>query len=179
MNEIMESLYQRKSMRAYEDREIPEEMKKLILKAASQAPTAGCQQLYTILDITDQKLKEALSESCEEQRRLLCLPDYVFPAAMLVFGWPTEQQKQRPKPERCEQKHIVHENTYRDMDGEELREMFAYKCKNRTYEEWCNAFCNRKYNSDFSKETEHDSEQSIACYDITSTGRYERQECHR
>ena len=63
MNEIMESLYQRKSMRAYEDREIPEEMKKLILKAASQAPTAGCQQLYTILDITDQKLKEALSEA--------------------------------------------------------------------------------------------------------------------
>ena len=67
MNEIMESLYQRKSMRAYEDREIPEEMKKLILKAASQAPTAGCQQLYTILDITDQKLKEALSESCDHQ----------------------------------------------------------------------------------------------------------------
>ena len=63
MNEIMESLYQRKSMRVYEDREIPEEMKKLILKAASQAPTAGCQQLYTILDITDQKLKEALSEA--------------------------------------------------------------------------------------------------------------------
>lgn len=93
-----------------------------------------------------------IMENCEEQRRLLCLPDYVFPAAMLVFGWPTEQQKQRPKPERCEQKHIVHENTYRDMDGEELREMFAYKCKNRTYEEWCNAFCNRKYNSDFSKE---------------------------
>ena len=67
MNEIMESLYQRKSMRAYEDREIPEEMKKLILKAASQAPTAGCQQLYTILDSTDQKLKEALSESCDHQ----------------------------------------------------------------------------------------------------------------
>lgn len=67
MNEIMESLYQRKSMRVYEDREIPEEMKKLILKAASQAPTAGCQQLYTILDITDQKLKEALSESCDHQ----------------------------------------------------------------------------------------------------------------
>ena len=237
MNEIMESLYQRKSMRVYEDREIPAEMKNLILKAASQAPTAGCQQLYTILDITDQKLKEALSESCdhqpfiakapmvlvfcadckkwydayleagceprkpgvgdlmlavtdtaiaaqnavvaaeslglgscyigdimekcEEQRRLLCLPDYVFPAAMLVFGWPTEQQKQRPKPERCEQKHIVHENTYRDMDGEELREMFAYKCKNRTYEEWCNAFCDRKYNSDFSKEMSRSVEKYL------------------
>ena len=228
MNEIMESLYQRKSMRVYEDREIPEEMKKLILKAASQAPTAGCQQLYTILDITDQKLKEALSESCdhqpfiakvpmvlvfcadckkwydayleagceprkpgigdlmlavtdtaiaaqnavvaaesfgigscyigdimenyEKQRRLLNLPDYVFPAVMLVFGWPTQQQKNRPKPQRCAQEHIVHENTYRSMDDTELREMLSHQYKNSTFEDWCKAFCKRKYNSDFSKE---------------------------
>ena len=228
MNEVIESLYRRKSVRAYEDREIPEEMKQLILEAAMQAPSAGCQQLYTILDITDQKLKEALAETCdhqpfiakapmvlvfcadckkwydayieagceprkpgvgdlmlavtdtviaaqnavtaaeslgigscyigdimencEEQRKLLQLPDYVFPAAMLVFGWPTKQQKERQKPERCDQKHIVHENTYRSMDGAELRAMFAHECKNRTYEEWCSAFCKRKYNSDFSRE---------------------------
>ena len=228
MNEVIESLYRRKSVRAYEDREIPEEMKQLILEAAMQAPSAGCQQLYTILDITDQKLKEALAETCdhqpfiakapmvlvfcadckkwydayieagceprkpgvgdlmlavtdtviaaqnavtaaeslgigscyigdimencEEQRKLLQLPDYVFPAAMLVFGWPTKQQKERQKPERCDLKHIVHENTYRSMDGAELRDMFAHECKNRTYEEWCSAFCKRKYNSEFSKE---------------------------
>ena len=228
MNEVIESLYRRKSVRAYEDREIPEEMKQLILEAAMQAPSAGCQQLYTILDITDQKLKEALAETCdhqpfiakapmvlvfcadckkwydayieagceprkpgvgdlmlavtdtviaaqnavtaaeslgigscyigdimencEEQRKLLQLPDYVFPAAMLVFGWPTKQQKERQKPERCDLKHIVHENIYRSMDGAELRAMFAHECKNRTYEEWCSAFCKRKYNSDFSRE---------------------------
>ena len=46
---------------------IPEEMKDMILEAAMQAPTAGCQQLYTILDITDQNLKEALAESCDHQ----------------------------------------------------------------------------------------------------------------
>ena len=67
MNEIIESLYQRKSVRAYEDRAIPEEMKNLILEAAMQAPSAGCQQLYTILDITDQELKEKLAESCDHQ----------------------------------------------------------------------------------------------------------------
>ena len=93
-----------------------------------------------------------IMENCEEQRRLLQLPEYVFPAVMLVFGWPTEQQRMRKKPERCERKYIVHENTYRSIVGEELREMFAYQCKNSTYEEWCSAFCNRKYNSDFSKE---------------------------
>ena len=54
-------------MRVYEDRPIPEEMKQVILEAAAQAPTAGCQQLYTILDITDQKLKEALVDTCDHQ----------------------------------------------------------------------------------------------------------------
>ena len=83
---------------------------------------------------------------------MLQLPDYVFPAAMLVFGWPTEQQKQRPKPQRVEQKYIVHENTYRSMDGSELRDMFEGRCDNRSFEEWMGAFCKRKYNSDFSKE---------------------------
>lgn len=67
MNEIIDSLYHRKSVRVYEDRQIPEEMKNLILEAAMQAPSAGCQQLYTILDITDQKLKEMLAESCDHQ----------------------------------------------------------------------------------------------------------------
>ena len=43
MNEIIESLYRRKSVRVYEDRAIPEEMKDMILEAAMQAPTAGCQ----------------------------------------------------------------------------------------------------------------------------------------
>lgn len=237
MNEVIESLYQRKSVRAYKSRKIPEEMKQLILEAAMQAPSAGCQQLYTILDITDQQLKDMLAETCdhqpfiakapmvlvfcadckkwydayleagceprkpgvgdlmlavtdtaiaaqnavvaaeslglgscyigdimekcEEHRRLLQLPDYVFPVVMLVLGWPTEQQKQRQKPERCERKHIVHENTYRSMDGNELREMFAHECKNRTYEEWCTAFCKRKYNSDFSKEMTRSAEKYL------------------
>lgn len=228
MNEILQSLYQRKSVRVYEDKTIPQEMKQAILEAAMQAPSAGCQQLYTILDITDQKRKEALADSCdhqpfiakapmvlvfcadckkwydayleagcqprrpgvgdlmlavtdaaiaaqnavvaaesfgigscyigdimencETQRNLLELPAYVFPAAMLVFGWPTEQQKQRTKPRRCAQKYIVHENTYHSIDGAKLREMLADKCGQASYEEWCAAFCERKYNSDFSKE---------------------------
>lgn len=228
MNEIIKSLYNRKSMRVYEEKQIPKEVKDMILEAAVQAPSAGCQQLYTILDITDQNLKEALSETCdhqpfiakaplvlvfcadckkwydayleancnprtpgvgdlmlavtdtaiaaqnavvaaesfgigscyigdimencEEQRRLLKLPDYVFPAVMLVFGYPTEQQKNRKKPERCKMNYIVHENTYRSMGGEELQEMLTPRCSRQSFEEWIGAFCERKYNSDFSKE---------------------------
>lgn len=36
MNEIIKSIYERKSVRAYEDRSIPEEMKQVILEAAAR-----------------------------------------------------------------------------------------------------------------------------------------------
>lgn len=228
MNQTIKELFERKSVRVFEDREISKEDKLLILNAAAMAPTAGNQQLYTILDITEQELKEKLvktcdgqtfiadakmvlvfcadckkwydgykeagaetrnpgvgdlllavsdaniaaqntvtaaeslgigscyigdiMENCQEQRTLLNLPKYVFPAAMLVFGYPTKQQIERKKPERVDLKYIVHENGYRDMDGKEIREMFGQKAGERTYEEYMKAFCERKYNSDFAKE---------------------------
>lgn len=228
MNETIKQLYERKSVRVFEDREISVEDKRIILEAATMAPTAGNQQLYTILDITDQRLKEELvntcdnqpfiadaklvlifcadckkwydafkaagseprnpgvgdlllavsdtniaaqnavtaaqslgigscyigdiMENCEEQRKLLNLPKYVFPTAMLVFGYPTKQQIERVKPERVDLKHIVHENGYRQLEKDELKEMFASKAGVRPYEDYMKAFCERKYNSDFSKE---------------------------
>ena len=237
MNPILQSLYARKSVRAFEDRPIPEELKQQILEAAVQAPTAGNQQLYTILDITDPLLKQALSitcdnqpfiakapmvlifcadckkwldayreagctprapgagdlllavtdaaiaaqnavvaaeslgigscyigdvmENCERQRELLHLPDYVFPAAMLVLGWPTRQQQERPKPARCPMEQIVHTNAYRCMDGQELRTMLAGKTGARSFEDWCAAFCARKYDSDFSREMTRSVEEYL------------------
>lgn len=228
MNDVIKQLHERKSVRVFTEREISTEARNSILNAAFQAPTAGNQQLYTILDITDEALKKRLSETCDNQpfiaeakmvlifcadcqkwydafadvhcsprkpgvgdlmlavsdaniaaqnavvaahslgigscyigdimencemhRDLLKLPDYVFPAAMLVFGYPTEQQQNRPKPERADMKHVVHENGYRHMDVKELRELFAKRCDSRPYEEYMQAFCNRKYNSDFSVE---------------------------
>ena len=228
MNETIRQLNERKSVRAFLDREIPTEQKEAILNAACQAPTAGNQQLYTIIDVTDPTLRERLVKTCddqpfiasakmvlifcadckkwydaflasgceprlpgvgdlllavsdaniaaqnavtaaeslgigscyigdimenaEEQRALLKLPEYVFPAAMLVFGYPTDQQKARKKPQRAELCHIVHENAYREMDADELRTLFSIRTETRSYEDYMKAFCDRKYNSDFSVE---------------------------
>lgn len=63
----IQELFDRKSVRAFTDQEILPEEKALILKAAAAAPTAGNQQLYTILDITDQELKDKLAETCDHQ----------------------------------------------------------------------------------------------------------------
>ena len=74
MNSIIESLYQRKSVRVYEDKVIPEGEKQIILNAALQAPTAGNMTLYTILDITDPAIKEKLSKTCDNQPFIATAP---------------------------------------------------------------------------------------------------------
>ncbi|NCB63678.1 MAG: nitroreductase [Clostridia bacterium] len=67
VNEAIKNLFNRKSVRAFESRAVSPEDKDLIFEAAAQAPTAGCQQLYTILDVTDQAIKDALAVTCDHQ----------------------------------------------------------------------------------------------------------------
>ena len=62
------------------------------------------------------------------------------------------QQMERVKPERADMEHIVHENGYRTMDNTELEALFEKGKGQNTYEGYMKAFCNRKYNSDFSRE---------------------------
>ena len=60
MNEMIRQLHDRKSVRVYEDRPVEPEVKRSILEAAIQAPSAGNMALYTILDITDPAIKAKL-----------------------------------------------------------------------------------------------------------------------
>ena len=67
MNEVMQVLMQRKSVRAYTDEPIRAEVREAILQAALRAPTAGNLMLYSILDITDQAVKDHLAVTCDHQ----------------------------------------------------------------------------------------------------------------
>ena len=58
VTKTIEEMFSRKSVRTFTGEKIPVETKNLILEAAVNAPTAGCQQLYTIIDVMDQNLKE-------------------------------------------------------------------------------------------------------------------------
>ncbi|MBR2603255.1 MAG: nitroreductase, partial [Clostridia bacterium] len=80
------------------------------------------------------------------------LPRYVFPAAMVVFGYPTDQQRDREKPRRFDNRFTVQENAYHPLSGEELRQMFADRTAARGFEDWIRAFHTRKYDSGFSRE---------------------------
>ena len=67
MNQTIKELFDRKSVRVFADKKIAIEDKAFILEAAAMAPTAGNQQLYTIIDVTDQNLKEKLVKTCDDQ----------------------------------------------------------------------------------------------------------------
>lgn len=230
MNTVIRQLHHRKSVRVYEDRPLEPEVKQAILASAIQAPTAGNMSLFTILDITDQKVKDALAKSCDNQpfiatapmvlifcadyRRwydvftsgtenarkpmvgdlflaqadaiiaaqnavvaaeslgvgscyigditenfeyhcqLLQLPQYVVPAAMLCFGYPTEQQKNRPKPTRFQVEDLVHENHYHMEKAAAMPAMLSRRNgkEGEDFADWLHRFCDFKWNSEFSRE---------------------------
>ena len=228
-NAILSALSARKSVRVFTPDPVTPDERAAILNAAFQAPTAGNQQLYTVLDITDPALKATLADLCdhqpfiagaplvlvfladcrrwlnayhaagitdarkpgagdlmlavadtciaaqnavvaaeslglgscyigdimeryEEHRRLLGLPEWVFPACMLVMGYPTRQQRERKEAARFEQRFIVQENAYCRLEGTRLREMYRGHTGAQSFEDFLAAFCRRKYESDFSRE---------------------------
>ena len=67
MNQTIQQLKDRKSVRVFTDKPIPSEAVTAILESAVNAPTAGNQQLYTIINVTDPTLKAQLAESCDHQ----------------------------------------------------------------------------------------------------------------
>ena len=58
MNQVIQQLKERKSVRVFTDRPILPEEVTAILESAVNAPTAGNQQLYTVIHVTDPKLKD-------------------------------------------------------------------------------------------------------------------------
>ena len=67
MNETIQVLMNRKSVRVFENKEITPEIKDIILAAAMRAPTGGNCMPYSIIDVTDQSIKDKLAETCDHQ----------------------------------------------------------------------------------------------------------------
>ena len=67
MNPVIELILHRKSVRAYEDKPISEQVRAEILAATLRAPTAGNQMLYSIIEVTDQSVKDTLAKTCDNQ----------------------------------------------------------------------------------------------------------------
>ncbi len=198
----IDELFERRSVRVYEKREIEPEAKRLILQSALQAPTAGNMVLYSMIEVADPEKKKRLSELCdnqpfierapfvlffaadfqrwydgffrvtksevrrptegdfllaymdaliaaqntvvaaqslgigscyigdiiehgEELGKLLALPRYTAPAALLCFGYPTQQQRERQKPQRVPLESVAFTDEYRTAGLSAQDEMYG------------------------------------------------------
>ena len=244
MNNTLQVILRRRSLRVYADQPLQPLHRNAILQAALRAPTAGNMMLYSIIEVTDQALKDQLAVTCDNQpflakaplvllfladyqrwedyytacgvdelcalkgmqrrhpqegdlflaccdaliaaqtavlaadalglgscyigdimeqyqvhKDLLGLPQYVFPVCMLVFGYPTQQQIDRPFTPRFDEKFIVFKNRYRQLSRDEFTEMFAER-QSRLPAGWVKegvttvgqATYLRKFSADFSVE---------------------------
>jgi FMN reductase (NADPH) len=99
-------------------------------------------------------------ERKEEVTELLALEPFLVPAAMVVYGYPTEQQMKRPKPRRVAREVVVHTDRYAGSDPTLLRgELARINAPRRrdgasdfSFETFVRAFHARKYASDFARE---------------------------
>jgi FMN reductase (NADPH)/FMN reductase [NAD(P)H] len=67
MNPVIETILKRKSVRAYEKKPISPEVRGQLLQATLRAPTAGNLMLYSIVEVTDQQIKNKLVKTCDNQ----------------------------------------------------------------------------------------------------------------
>ncbi len=60
-------LLKRRSTRSFKDEKVDDEIKEKLYEAAFNAPTAGNQQFYSIIEVNDRKIKEVVAGSCDHQ----------------------------------------------------------------------------------------------------------------
>jgi hypothetical protein len=90
-------------------------------------------------------------------REMLGLPEYVVPAAMVVYGYPSEGALARKKPLRFDKDYIVYENQYHRLSKSDQEQMHRSRnqragISDKDVSEGIAAICNRKYMSEFSVE---------------------------
>jgi nitroreductase len=209
MNPTIEVIQNRKSVRAYLDKPIPQAEKDTIINAALRSPTAGNMMLYSIIEVNDQDTKDKLVKTCDNQpfiarapflllfladyqrwydyfiasgvpqicdeantpmrkpeegdlllaccdalitaqtaviaaeslgigscyigdimenfedhKIMFNLPKYVFPITLVCFGYPTQQQQDRPLTERFDQKYVVYQDQYKRLTPKDFDAMY-------------------------------------------------------
>ena len=86
-SETIELISKRRTIRAYKSKPLTEQEENIIIQAAMRAPTAGNLMLYSILKISDQKLKDKLSLTCDNQPHIAKAPLVLIFLADMQRWW--------------------------------------------------------------------------------------------
>ncbi len=73
-NQTLELINNRRTIRAYNSKPLTQEEINTIIHGAMRAPTAGNMMFYSIIQVTDQKMKEKLAITCDNQPHIAKSP---------------------------------------------------------------------------------------------------------
>ncbi len=111
-------------------------------------------------------------EHFEEHRRLFELPDFVFPAALLVMGYPKGSYPPENPVPRSKKEYVCFTDTYRRFSSEEILTLLE-PTKKRFFaarnmpEDTANIGIHvwkKKYDSDFMREMERSLFKALSCW---------------
>ena len=105
MNETLQVIAKRRSVRHYAPTPLTPEEKNIILTSAMRAPTAGNLMLYSIIEIENQALKDRLAVTCDNQPFIARAP------LVLIFAADYQRQydlfMEAHVEEKCHEKGIA------------------------------------------------------------------------
>ncbi|MHA2007371.1 MAG: nitroreductase family protein [Promethearchaeota archaeon] len=100
-NETINLIENRRTIRAYSKKEITPEEINIIIHGAMRAPTAGNMMMYSILQITDQDMKDRLVKTCDNQPHIAKAPLVLIFLADMQRWW--DYFSISKVPELCEE----------------------------------------------------------------------------
>jgi len=86
-NQTLELIYNRRTIRAYNPKPLTQEEIKTIIHGAMRAPTAGNMMLYSIIQVSDQKMKDKLAITCDNQPHIAKAPLVLIFLADMQRWW--------------------------------------------------------------------------------------------
>lgn len=87
VKETLELINRRRTIRAYDSRELTQEEVDRIIYGAMRAPTAGNMMFYSIIQVDDQEIKDKLAKTCDNQPHIAKAPLVLIFLADMQRWW--------------------------------------------------------------------------------------------
>ncbi len=106
INEVIKVLNNRCTVRAYDPKALTQEEIDMIIHGAMRAPTAGNMMFYSILEVQNQKMKDKLVKTCDNQPHIAKAPLVLIFLADMQRWY--DYYRSSGVPELCAQKNLVY-----------------------------------------------------------------------
>ncbi|MFX1390467.1 MAG: nitroreductase family protein [Promethearchaeota archaeon] len=113
-NDVINTIFNRASVRAFKQKPLSQQEIDIIIQSAMRAPTAGNMMFYSIIEVRDQKKKEILVRTCDNQPFIAKAP------LVLIFLADMQRWYDYYTISKVKEKCVILNYSYRTPDESDL-----------------------------------------------------------